>query len=313
MTITKLMTMKAARVHHWGGSESLQIDEIPVPEPKSNEVLIRVRAAGVNPIDWKAREGYLKQSYSLPLTLGWDIAGDVAIVGRDVSSTDIGVGAAVYGETSGNGFAQFVAMPAANLTPKPVALDYVQAAAVPVVGQTAWQALFDHGGLHAGQKVLIHAAAGGIGSFAVQLAKWKGAYVIGTASADNREFVLGLGADEFIDYRAARFEEVVYDADLVLDNIGGNTLDRSYNAAKPGGIVVTTAGQPSEEKAKARGVRTTRMYTDYRERFDELSRLIDEGHIKVIVSKVFSLDQIRQALDLSQTGHVRGKIVVEIP
>lgn len=309
----KVTTMKAARIHAWGGPEVVQIEDTPVPEPKQDEVLIRVRAASVNPVDWATVQGYMKSFVSLPFTLGSDAAGDVVRVGSGV--THVSDGDAVYASTGGGSFAEFVTVAGKNVARKPTSLDYVAAAAVPVVAQTAWQALFAVGQLTAGQKVLIHAAAGGVGHVAVQLAKWKGAYVIGTASAKNEEFVRGLGADEFIDYQTTRFEDVVQDADLVLVTVGGDTLDRSYAAVKPGGMVVTITGQPSEDKAKARGARTARAAgrNSNRAELEEITRLIDAGVVRPTVSAVYPLDRIREVLDAIATHHTRGKIVVTIP
>jgi len=308
-----MASMKAARVHAWGGSEVVQIEDIPVPEPKQDEILIRVRAASVNPVDWVTVQGYLKSFMSLPVALGSDAAGEVVTVGKSV--TDISVGDAVYAPTGGGSFAQYVAVAGKNVSRKPTSLDYTAAAAVPVVAQTAWQALFAAGQLRAEQKVLIHAAAGGVGHIAVQLAKWKGAYVIGTASAENADFVRGLGADQVIDYHSTRFEDVVQDADVILVTVSGDTLDRSYDAAKPGGIVVSVVGPPSEEKARARGVRTARAAgrNSNRTELDEITRLIDAGVVKPTVSAVYPLEQIREALDAIATHHTRGKIVVTVP
>ena len=307
-----MATMQAARLHEWGGTQAVVVEDAPVPEPKENEVRVRVRAASINPVDWKASKGYMQQFLPLPFTLGWDLAGDIDAVGSAV--TDFKVGDAVYAATDGYSFAQYAAVPAAYVAPKPKSLSYLHAAAVPVAAQTAWQALFDHANLQPGQKVLIHGAAGGVGSFAVQFAKWKGAHVMGTASAANKDYVLGLGADEFIDYTTTRFEDVVKDADVVLDTVGGETLDRSFEAVKSGGVIVTVAGRPSEDKAKAKGVRATGMRRETnRQEFDQITRLIDEGRIKVPVTEIIPLDRIQEAIAKSESGHVRGKIVVEIP
>jgi NADPH:quinone reductase-like Zn-dependent oxidoreductase len=309
----KITTMRAARIHAWGSPEVVQIEDAPVPEPKQDEVLIQVRAASVNPVDWAVVQGYMKSFYSLPVTPGSDAAGDVVAVGSGV--THVSVGDAVYASTGGGSFAQFATVAGKDVARKPASLDYVAAAAVPIVAQTAWQALFAVGQLEAGQKVLIHAAAGGVGHIAVQLAKWRGAYVIGTASAENESFIRGLGADEFINYHTTRFEDVVQDADVVLVSVSGDTLDRSYSAVKRGGIVVTITGQPSEEKAKARGARTARAMrrNSNRAELDEITRLIDAGAVKPTVSAVYSLERIREALDAIATHHTRGKIVVTIP
>lgn len=306
-----MATMKAARIHQWGSS--LQIDEIPAPEPQADEIVIRVRAAGVNPVDWKAAAGYMS-SFPLPMTLGFDAAGDVVAVGSDIAESDLGIGDAVYAKPTGNGFAQFLAVKSSQAALKPRSMDYLQAASVPSGAITSWQALFDHGNLEAGQRVLIHGGAGGTGSFGVQLAKWKGAYVIATGSETSRDFVVSLGADEFIDYNATRFEDIVQDADVVYDTVGGETLERSVAAARPGGIIVAIAGAPPKAAAEARGVRTAVFSaTPNRARFDEITRLIEEGFLKTYISAVYPLENVQKALDDIKSGHTRGKIVIELP
>jgi len=224
------------------------------------------------------------------------------------------VGDEVYAVTPGGGFSQYVAVIAGNVALKPRTPDFQQTATLPVAALTAWQGLFDHGGLQVGQKVLIHGAAGGVGHFAVQLAKWKGAFVIGTGSPENEAFVRGLGADQYINYRTTRFEDVVQDADVVLDTVGGETLERSPAATKPGGIVVTIAGRPSAEQGQARSVRMAGFSaTGTRAQFDALTSLVDAGVVKPTVSAVYPLDQVQAALDKIKEGHTRGKIILQIP
>ncbi len=305
-------TMKAARIHEWGGD--LILDEIPVPVPKDDQILIRVRASSINPVDWKAQAGYMQQYLSLPLTLGWEAAGDVVALGAAAAASGLKIGDAVYAKSNSNGFAEFVAVPAINAAPKPASLDYGQAATLPVAALTAWQGLFDHAGLQAGQKVLIHGAAGGVGHFGVQLAKWRGAYVIGTGSAGNEAFIRQVGADQFIDYRTTRFEDVVQDADVVFDTVGGETLERSYAAARSGGIVVTVAGRPSPEAAQARGVRAAGVgATATREQLDVLTAAVEAGQVKPTVSAVYPLAQAGEALAKNKEGHTRGKMVITVP
>jgi NADPH:quinone reductase-like Zn-dependent oxidoreductase len=207
-----------------------------------------------------------------------------------------------------------VALSEQNVAPKPKTLDFQGAATLPTAALTAWQALLDHGGLQAGQKVLIHGAAGGVGHFAVQIARWKGAHVIGTGSTGSETFVRGLGADEFINYRTTRFEDVVQDADIVFDTVGGETLERSYAAAKSGGIVVSIAGRHNEEAAKARGVRTAGFSaTATRAQLDALTEAVDAGKIKPTISAVFPLEQANEALEQNKQGHTRGKLVISVP
>ena len=304
--------MKAAQIHEW--NEPVQVDDIPVPEPQSDEVLIRVHAAGLNPIDWKVQAGYMQQFLSLPRIMGWELAGEIVALGDAAGASGLKIGDAVYAKTSTEAFAQFVAVETNNVAPKPKSVDYETAAALPAAALTAWQALFDHGGLLAGQKVLIHGAAGGVGHFAVQLARWKGATVIGTGSAENEVFVRGLGADDYINYRTTRFEDVVQDADVVFDTVGGETFERSYAAAKSGGIVVTIAARPSPEQGQARGVRTAAFSaTGTRAQLDALTQLVDAGTVKATISAVYPLDQVQAAIDKIKEGHTRGKIILQIP
>jgi NADPH:quinone reductase-like Zn-dependent oxidoreductase len=309
-----MSAMTAARVHEFGGFDMIRIEDMPIPEPASDQVLIRVRAASVNPIDWKYVHGRLPTYGSLPFVLGWDGAGDVVALGSGV--TDLEVGDAVFSVVAGGSYAQFVAVSAAQTARKPRSLDYIQAAAMPVVAQSAWQALFTYGKLMPGQQVLIHAAAGGVGHIAVQLAKWKGGYVIGTASGKNEDFVRKLGADQFINYETTRFEQVVHDLDVVLDAVGGENLRRSYTVLKPGGIAVavTTAGEIDDNEAKAHGVHVARLRRSAnRAEFDELTRLVDAGFVKPTVSATYPLAQIHQAFEDVRGGHTRGKVVLTIP
>ena len=231
---TEKATMKAVRIHSFGGPDVLRLEEVPKPEPKSDQLLVRVYAAGVNPVDWKIREGRLGK-IPLPAIVGSDFSGEVEALGAETK--DFHVGEAVFGvvgEGSGS-YAEYAVAPTSQVTEKPPGLSHFEAAAMPIASLTAWQALFDTADLKFGQKVLIHAAAGGVGHFAVQFAKWKEAYVIGTASAQHAEFVRQLGADEVIDYRRMRFDEVVQDVDVVFDTIGGDTQERSWKVLKQAG------------------------------------------------------------------------------
>jgi NADPH:quinone reductase-like Zn-dependent oxidoreductase len=254
-----------------------------------------------------------QQFFSLPLTLGFDVAGDIAAVSPDVDH--LHVGDAVCSGRSLGSFAEYVTAPAAMVVRKPTTLDYVHEAAIPIVGHAVWQALFTVGQLNAGQKILIHAAAGGCGHLAIQLAKWRGAYVIGTASAGNADFVYSLGADEVIDYHTACFEEVVQDANLVVDFVGGDYYERSLDAAKPGGMVVTIAPISSdEEKAKVRDIRAFAVsgFNSTQAELLELMRLVDAGIVKPVVSHIYDLDEVQDALTAISGGHTRGKTVIAI-
>ncbi|WP_298908202.1 NADP-dependent oxidoreductase [uncultured Nostoc sp.] len=305
--------IQAIRVHNYGESDVLTLEEIAQPEPQPNEVLIRVQAAAVNPLDWKIRAGYMKEFFPMPLpfTPGMDVAGIVEAIGADVKAFQ--VGQEVYGELGMGAYAQFATAPQDAIALKPKTLDFVEAASVPMVSMTAYQGLFDHADLKPGQTILIHAASGGVGMFAVQFAKWKGAHVIGTASAANVEFVQSLGADQVIDYNATPFEQVVENVDVVLDTLGGDTQARSYSVVKPGGILVSTAAPPNAEKAEERGIRAEMMnMKPSTSLLEEIASLLDSGQVKTIVAQTFSLSEARQAQELSQGGHVRGKIVLQI-
>ena len=307
-----ISTMKAVRIHSYGGPETLIYEDAPTPDFKSNEVLVRVLAAGVNPVDWKIREGYMGRA-ALPQVMGIDFSGIIEETGSEVS--EFGIGEDVFGEVGEDwgSFAEFTAAPEVSIARKPQGLDHKQAAALPVASLTAWQAIFDVAHLQAGQKILIHAAAGGVGGFATQFAKIKGAQVIGTASAGSAEYVRQLGADQVIDYRSARFEDVVRDADVVFDTIGGETEERSYATLKRGGILVSIIHPPSESLARAHGV--TAVFIRQKPNGNQLAAIADlvvKGKVKVNIDTVLPLSEARKALDLSQSGHVHGKIILQV-
>jgi NADPH:quinone reductase-like Zn-dependent oxidoreductase len=313
METTMTETMKAVQIHAFGGPEVLKFEDTPKPEPGAREVRVRVHAAGVNPVDWKIREGKLGQ-IPLPSILGSDFSGEIEALGPDV--TEFRVGEMVFGsvaDASGS-YAQYALAPVSHIVEKPKQIDHVQAAGIPVPAMTAWQALFDEAKLSAGQRVLIHAAAGGVGNFAVQFAKWKGAYVIGTASGSNADLVRSLGADEFIDYHKTKFEEAVRDVDVVFDTVGGETQERSWKVLKPGGVLVSIVQPPSEQSAKAHHVRGVFMRQDAtrNQELMQISKLIADGQIKVNVQTILPLSEARKAQELSQTGHARGKIVLKV-
>jgi NADPH:quinone reductase-like Zn-dependent oxidoreductase len=307
------MFMKAVVVRQWGGSEQAVVEEGDIPQPGADEVLVRVRASSINPLDWKIREGYLQQYVSLPFRLGSDFAGDIEQVGDDVHDLQIGDG--VYGMKglTGGGFAHYTVAKASMVARKPRSLEYGEAAAVPHAGSAAWQALFEHGQVNPGQRVLIHAAAGGVGHFAVQFAKHAGAYVIGTASASNADFVRGLGADEVIDYNTVAFESAVSDVDLVLDTLGFDVAARSLGVIKPGGTIVGIVTPAPMDAAAARQV-TSKFFgaEPRRDHLEKLAQHIDAGHAKPHVSRTLPFGQIHDGLHLSQQQHVRGKIVVRL-
>jgi len=304
--------MKAIQFHQYGGPEVLALVEIPQPRPGPDEVLIKVHAAAVNPIDWKLRAGHMKDIFPLvlPSTPGWDVSGTVEETGADV--TRFKRGDEVYALLEGGGYAEYAAATETVVARKPRTSDHVQAAAVPVAGLTAWQALFEVAQLGAGQKVLIHAAAGGVGNFAVQFAKARGAYAIGTASSKNQAFLRELGVDEAIDYQKTRFEDVLRDVDVVLDTIGGDTQERSFKVLKKGGILVSLVQPPSQESAMKYGVRAL-FYGAHASSPDlaEIATLFDDGKVKPVIETVLPLVEARRAHELSESGHARGKIILK--
>ena len=311
-----MATMQAVRFHAYGSSEVLVLEEVSRPQAGPGEVLIRVHGAGVNPIDWKVRAGLVKDwlPFQLPLIPGWDVSGVVEAVGPGV--TAFKVGDAVFGMLDhgrDGAYAEYVAANTGDLVRKPASIDHVQAAAVPLAALTAWQALFEAADLAPGQTVLIHAAAGGVGHFAVQFAVWKGATVIGTASAGNAGFLLELGAARVIDYRTTQFDKVVSGVDVVFDTIGGDTQERSWQVLKKGGILVGTLGLASPEAAGEHGVRGAgvRVHVDTGQ-LTQIAALIDAGNLKPAVTTVLPLAEAARAHELSQTGHVRGKIVLKV-
>ncbi len=305
--------MRAARFHEYGAPDVLVVDQVPRPEPKEGEVLIRVHAAGVNPIDWKLRAGYLKEfmPVQLPYTPGYDLAGTVERVGPGV--TEFTPGQAVFGRGMG-AYAEYAMAPATALAPKPDNTSFDEATTIAIGGVTAWAGLFDAANLQAGQRLLVQGAAGGTGSYAVQLGNWKGAYVIGTASSGNVEFVRSLGANEIVDYTTTAVEEAVSGVDVVLDTVGGEVMDRSWSLLQPNGILVEVAGMPDEEAARQRGVRTSGVQAppEISGILRQLAALIQSGAVKTEVGAAFPLDQAAQAHALSETGHGRGRIVLHI-
>ena len=310
-----MATMKAVRLHGYGGPEMLRYEDCPRPEPAAGEVLVRVHAAGVNPVDWKVRAGYAKGflNYALPIVIGWDFSGVVESVGAGV--TQWKPGDEVYSRPDiarAGAYAEYIAVRAPEIALKPKSIDHVHAAAIPLAALTAWQAL-EAGGLSAGQKVLIQAAAGGVGTFAIQFAKLKGARVAGTASGCNQEFLKELGVDEPIDYEATRFEDVVQDADMVLDAMAGDIRTRSWKTLKKGGILVSILGPASEDEAKAYGVRQTGVMVQANgAQLAEIAQLVDAGKVKVILDAVLPLSEANKAHELNATGHTRGKIVLRV-
>jgi NADPH:quinone reductase-like Zn-dependent oxidoreductase len=308
--------MKAVVVHQYGGPEVLKLEKVPLPEPKEDEVRVRVVAAGVNPVDAQVRSGVFAKFFhsKLPLVPGYDVAGTVDRVGGKI--TKFKVGDAVYaylGLKGGGGYAEYALATENEAVLKPRTLNFIEGAAVPVVGLTAWQALIDTAHLSAGQTVLIHGGSGGVGSFAIQIAKAKGAKVIATASTQNQDLLKQLGADVAVDYTRAKFEDAAKDIDVVLDSVGKDTLTRSYGVVKKGGYLVSLVAQPSAVELEEHGIRgsTLNVQPNAKE-LAELGKLIDDKKIKVIVSQVFPLEDAGKAQAQAETHHTRGKIVLTV-
>ncbi len=310
--------MKAVRIKRYGNEEVVELAEVERPQPGENQLLVKVRAAAVNPVDWKIRDG-LGDIFGLkpPLILGCEVAGTVEVVdSRGPSRTGISdfvAGDEVYGYLSAysGGYAEYVAAPASEFVHKPKQIDFDTAASVPVAALTAWQGIFDHAELASGQRILITGASGAVGSMAVQLAKSRGAYVIGTGSGRNEEFVRKLGADEFIDYKKAKFEDKVSGADVVFDTVGGDTQERAFRTLKRGGVLVSTVNPPSAEKAKQFGVTVAMVAVMPKpDQLSEINRLLESEKLKVRVATVLSLAEVKKAHQLSASGRAEGKIIL---
>lgn len=309
--------MKAVRLHSYGDPNVLVYEEAPRPEPQADEVLIRIHAAGVNPADWKIRQGYLKDSFpfAMPLILGYDLAGIVEAIGAQV--TDLNVGDAVYAMLPLHqlgAYAEYTIANAALVAPKPQTVSFLIAAGIPSIALTAWQALFDLAQLQPEQTVLIHGASGGVGRFAVQFAKWKGAIAFGTASSSSLEDLQKLGIDRAIDYQQAQFEEWVADVDVVLDTVGGETRKRSWQVLKPGGVLVSTEGAadpviaPSEQVCGIPIFVTPKESTQLR----QIGELIDQGIVHPPVVTGVALESAVQVHTAIQHERQRGKFVLQV-
>jgi NADPH:quinone reductase-like Zn-dependent oxidoreductase len=313
MPVAEERTMKAVRIHEFGGPETLRVEDLPMPKPGQGEVRIRVMAASVNPVDYKMRNGGYLPSTALPLTLGRDVAGVVDSVGPGVQDFLTGEDVFAMLDRAHGGYVEYVIQPSGNCANKPAKLDFIQAAAVPLAGLTAWQGLFDQGGLQSGQRVLIHGAAGGVGHFAVQFARARGATVIATCSGRDAGFVESLGASDVIDYHEEPFEERVQDVDLVYDLIGGDTQDRSWTVLKTGGTLVSTLKAPDKAKAAAKHARGVHYMAEPSGReLAEIAKLIDAGQVVPRIDRVYPLDDAAEAETALEHDHVRGKIVLEV-
>jgi NADPH:quinone reductase-like Zn-dependent oxidoreductase len=309
-------SMKAVRIHAYGGSDVLVYEDAPRPTAGEGEVLIKVHATSVNPFDIAMRAGYMVGYFNLPLPLilGTDVSGIVEEVGAGV--THVAPKDSVYTRTGvgrDGAYAEYAVVPAADVASKPTSLDHIHSATIPHATLTAWQALIEVANLSEGQTVLIHGAAGGVGHIALQLAKLRGARVIGTASV-NIDFLHQLGVDEVINYATTPFEQVAHDVDVVLDLVGGDTLDRSWSVLKRGGILISTVQPPSEETAAAHGVRQQLIYSSppIRKVLTEVAAMVDAGQIKPELSKTFLLEEICKAHESIEGKHTRGKIGIQV-
>ncbi|MDL0134017.1 NADP-dependent oxidoreductase [Halobacterium salinarum] len=306
-------------MHEYGSPDVFRYEDAPRPVPLDDEVRVRVHAAGINPVDWRIRQGMQMVSMlpenPFPLVLGMDVSGVVEETGASV--TEFETGDAVFGV---NGFpalgsyAEYSTTPAEQLAPKPESLDHGEAAGVPVVTQTAWQALFEYADCTADQRVLIHGAAGGVGHMTVQLAKWKGADVIATASGYSEDYLRDLGVDEFVNYREERFESVIDDVDIVVDTVGGEIPARSVDVLKENGVLVSVVGQPSGALSNNHDidVQVVSGQSNSPSLLTNISELIDTGEVRPTISAEFPLENAAQAHEVGETEHVQGKLVLRV-
>ena len=313
-TSTSSGKMKAVRIHKYGGLETLVYENAPVPEVGPSEVFIKVHAAGVNPVDWKIREGHMKDiiSYQFPLILGLDMAGVIVNVGSLVTRFKAGDAVFVRPDISQNGcYAEYAVAKASDVAFAPASIPLSHAAGIPLASQTAWMGLFDVGNLKRNQRVLIHGASGGVGVFAIQLAKIAGAYVAATTSTPNKEFIKSLGADEIIDYQKEDFS-TLKDFDLVFDTIGGETQTHSWQILNKDGVLVSTVGINKDEATKNGKVGKSFMTISNGARLQEIAGLIDKRMLRVVIDKKFPITQVKEAHELSQSGKTRGKIILSV-
>ena len=309
--------MKAIQINGYGDNSVVALNEkADRPRVSAGKVLVEVHAAGVNPVDWKIREGYLKGMMPLafPATLGSDFSGVVVEVGEGV--TNVKQGDEVYGMANamtGGSFAEFTVVDAKSLSPKPTKATHAEAASLPLVGLSTWQALVKQIRLQKGQKILIHGGAGGIGTIAIQLAKHLGAYVVATASQADVNYVKGLGADEVIDYQSEKFEKKIKNYDAVFDTAGGDAYQKSFQVVKEGGIIVSMVEQPNEELMAKYKITAKAQFTQPNaDQLVKLASLVDDGVIKPHVDKSFSMEQAKETFSYQQTGSPQGKVVITV-
>jgi NADPH:quinone reductase-like Zn-dependent oxidoreductase len=307
--------MKAVQINGFGDRSVLTLNDVAIPTPAENEVLIKVKSASVNPVDWKIREGYLQPmlNHSLPLTLGWDVSGEVTAIGENVTSLKMGDPVFSRPDIAKNGsYAEYMTVAANEVAVKPTSMSWQEAAGVPLAALTAWQSLYDYAKLQAGERVLIHAGSGAVGQFAIQLAKLRGAYVYTTTSARNTELVLSLGADQSIDYQKEDFTELK-DIDVVFDTVGGKTQAGSWETLKTGGRLVSIVENPDEATAAKHGVSAFFCFVQpNREQLEMLAQYADKGQLKINIDSEFGLDQVADAHERSETGRAQGKIIINV-
>lgn len=308
--------MRAVRIHGYGGVEKLTLEEVPVPRPQAGDVVVRIFASSVNPIDWRIRSGSVQARLpvTLPKTLGCDFSGTVSEVGAGVTDFKVGDEVFAYSKAGTEGtYADYIRIPAAHIALRPQSLSLLDCAAVPLGAMTSYVALVEEAKLSDGQSVLIHAAAGGVGSMGVQIAKHVGAKVYATGSSKSADLIRSLGADVFINYNHEKFEDVARDMDVVLDGIGGEVQVRSLDCLKPNGFLAAIVNPPDTEVLKARGLRGKRCEA----RPDgalmaKFAKGVDDGALRPIIATVLPLEEIREAHRLSETGHMHGKILIQV-
>lgn len=303
----------AIRISNYGGPDDLKLEQVERPEPQAGEVLVRVLAAGVNPVDWKISEGWMKdfRPVQFPYIPGRDIAGIIEEVGPDVTSFQ--KGQAVFGQSARGGYAEYTAAAISTLALKPDNISFEEAATIPVGATTAWQGLFDHGNLQSDQTVLVQGGAGGVGLFAVQFARLKGARVISTTSSANVDFVRSLGAETVIDYKTANVEQEVQNVDLVFDSVGSPTLNSSVSVLKNGGTLITIAGMPEGTLAQEKNIHVERFSAQVsHELLANFAQLIQEGKLQLAVESTYPLAEAAEAHKRSKSGHGRGRIVLHV-
>ena len=309
------MKTRKVRIHRFGGPDVLRIDEVEPSMPDALQVLVRIKAASINPVDIKIRNGQYAavKEDRLPYTLGRDVSGIIENCGAQATHFKIGDEVLGIAGIADGGYAETAVLDQHALARKPPTIDHIVAAAIPLAGTTAWQGLFRHGQLKSGQAVLIHGGSGGVGHFAIQFAKAKGARVLTTVSTNNVDFARSLGADVVIDYKTERFEERVRDLDMVLDLIDGETRERSWRLLRRGGVLVSTLSEPSQETARRYGVRALRYTVEANgSELAEIENLVASGQVKPHVQKTFQLEEVAQAMGEVEHGRAVGKIVLSL-